>query len=55
MKSFESEQKRKLGARQDELNEINQILQDAEAVVTEKTLVGADIVTVRKQSDALQV
>ena len=55
VKSFEAEQKRKLSARQKEQDEINKMLKDAEAVITEKTLVGADISTVRNQKNALQV
>ena len=55
MKSFKSEQKRKLAARQKEMDEINKMLKDAEAVITEKPLVGADISTVRKHKDVLQV
>ena len=55
MKSFEAEQKRKLAARQKEMDEINKTLKDAEAVITERTLVGADISTVRKQKEKLQV
>jgi hypothetical protein len=55
VKSFEVDQKRKLAARQKELDEFNKTLKDAEAVITERTLVGADISTVRKQKDIFQV
>ena len=55
MKSLEAEQKRKLSARQKEHDEIDKMLKDAEAVITGRTLVGADISTVRNQKDTLQV
>ena len=55
VRSLEAEQKRKLSAREKELDEINRTLKEAEAVILERTLVGADISTVRSQKETLQV
>ncbi|XP_028414134.1 dystrophin-like isoform X2 [Dendronephthya gigantea] len=54
VKSFQKEQKSKLAEREKELDEINKTLKHAEEVITERTVVGADMATVRNQKKTIQ-
>ena len=52
---METEQNEKIAAWNEELNAINVVLFDAENVVTQETVVGADMSTVKTQRETLVV
>ena len=55
VESLEAEQKEKLKEWQDKMRVIYDFFENAEKVVTEKSVVGADINTVKSQKEILQV